>query len=183
MARVPYLRPDDLPEPARSVLQGYRVNLFEALANAPEGMVHLHELGMWIREGQSLPARVRELAILQVGVSARSPYEFSHHVRIGRTYGLTTEDVRAVTDPTGPERAALSPLEAAALAAARELTEEGMLGEDRWAALGGHLDDRQRVELVITIAFYNAVVRMLAGLAIDLEAEHEALLRQHPLPE
>jgi alkylhydroperoxidase family enzyme len=182
MARVPYLRPDDLPEPGRSVLEGYRVNLFEALANAPEAMVHLHALGTWIREGQSLPARARELAILQVGVSARSPYAFSHHVRIGMAHGLTPDDVRAVTAPNGPERAALAPLEAAALDAAREITEEGSLAEDRWAALAERLDERQRVELVVTVAFYNAVVRMLAALEIDLEPEHEALLREHPLP-
>ncbi len=182
MARLPYVQPDDLPEPARSVLAGYRVNLFEALANAPDAMVHLHGLGMWIREAQSLPSRLRELAILQVGASARSPYEFSHHVRIGMAHGLLPEDVRAVTDPGGPERSGLSALEQAGLAAAAELTVEGTITPTTWTALADELDERQLVELVVTIAFYNAVVRMLAALEVDLEPEHQALLAEFPLP-
>lgn len=182
MARVPFLDPDDLAEPARSVLSGYHVNLFRALANAPEGMVHLHEIGMWIRNELSLSPRLRELAILQVGACAGSEYEFSHHVRIGRDHGLSPEDVAAVTDPSGPARARLGALERAVLGAAAELTDAGTVEDRTWAALRQELDDRQVVELVVTVAFYSAVVRMIAALDVDLEAPFRELLREFPLP-
>lgn len=183
MARVPYLRPEDLDEPAASVLAGYSVNLFKALANAPDGLAHLHGIGMWIREGLALPGRLREMAILQVGVSARSGYEFSHHVRIGMDHGLRPEDVRAVLDRSSPHAAALSPLEQATLDAAAQLAVEGRLDDPTWAALRRELDERQVVELVVTIAFYSAVVRMLSALEVDLEDEHQALLEAFPLPD
>jgi hypothetical protein len=40
---------------------------------------------------------------------------------------------------------------------------------------------RQVVDLTITIAFYNAVVRVLATLQIDVEDDYMPYLRQFPL--
>lgn len=183
MARVPYVQADELSEPARSVLAGYDVHLFRALANAPEGMVHLHRLGMWIRNELSLPARLRELAILQVGVCAHSEYEFSHHVKIGMDHGLGPEDVRAVLDSSENARSVLSELERSTLEAAAQLADRGSIDDGTWAALRHGLDDRQIVELVVTIAFYAGVVRMLSALEVDVEEHHRADLREFPLPE
>lgn len=180
MARVPYVSPGDLAEPAAGVLAGYDVNLFRALANAPEGMVHLHALGMWIRSGLSLPARLRELAILQVGACSRSTYEFSHHVGIGLEHGLSPADVEAVLDPG--RRSGLAEIDRAVLDAATGLAEDGELAEPTWATLRRHLDDQALTELVVTVSFYTAVVRMLAGLQVDLELEHEAALARFPFP-
>lgn len=182
MARVPYVRAEDLDEPARSVLAGYSVNLFKALANAPDGLAHLHGIGMWIREGLSLPARLRELAILQVGVCARSEYEFSHHVRIGMEHGLRPEDVQALLDRFGPAGATLSPLERTTVDAAAQLADEGTIDDATWALLRDELGDRQVVELVVTIAFYAGVVRMLSALRVEVEEHHVALLEEFPLP-
>ena len=55
--------------------------------------------------------------MLQVGVSAQSPYELRHHVPIGTAHGRTPDGLRGVTAPNGPERTALGPLEAAAVGA------------------------------------------------------------------
>jgi alkylhydroperoxidase family enzyme len=49
---------------------------------------------------------------------------------------------------------------------------------DLQAALG----NEQVVDLTVTIAFYNAVVRVLATLQIDVEEEYMPYLRQFPLP-
>lgn len=182
MARVPYVRADDLEEPARSVLASYTVNLFEALANAPRGLGHLHGIGMWIRNELSLPARLRELAILQVGACARSEYEFSHHVGIGLEHGLRPEDVRAVLDRSERSRAVLSDLERTTLEAASQLADDGAIDDDTWDALRGELDDQQLVELVVTISFYCGVVRMLSALRVDVEERHQDHLREFPFP-
>lgn len=182
MARVPYRHAEDLDEPARSVLAGYSVNLFKALANAPDGLAHLHGIGMWIREGLSLPDRLRELAILKVGACARNGYEFSHHVRIGMDHGLRADDVRAVLDPSVADTV-LDPLERSTLDAAAQLAETGAIGDAVWAALRSELDDRQMVELVVTISFYAGVVRMLSALQVDVEDHHLRLLEEFPLPD
>ena len=47
-----------------------------------------------------LDARLRELAILQVGWIAQSPYEWSHHVKIGYEFGVTDEDIKGLIAET-----------------------------------------------------------------------------------
>lgn len=41
----------------------------------------------------TLPARLRELAILRTAHSLRSPFEWGEHVRIGREAGITAEEI------------------------------------------------------------------------------------------
>jgi hypothetical protein len=38
------------------------------------------------------------------------------------------------------------------------------------------------VDLVLTIAFYNAVVRVLATMKIDNEPYYQEVLQQYPIP-
>ena len=52
----------------------------------------------------------------------------------------------------------------------------------RSATLQKALGNEQVVDLTITIAFYNAVVRVLATLQIDVEDDYMPYLRQFPLP-
>ncbi len=69
------------------------------------------------------------------------------------------------------------------LRAAREMTSSGEASAEVMAALARHLSPELLVDLVITIAFYNAVVRVLATLQIEVEHEYEVYLREFPLPE
>ena len=45
------------------------------------------------------------------------------------------------------------------------------------------LDNERLTDLILTIAFYNAVVRILATLNIDVEPEYQRYLDEIPLPE
>jgi len=44
------------------------------------------------------------------------------------------------------------------------------------------LDNECIVDLVVTIGFYNAVVRVLASLEVDVEPDYQRYLDQFPLP-
>jgi len=68
--------------------------------------------------------------ILQVGYSARSPYEYSHHVKIGREFRVTDDDIHAIERESAGQTTALPPLTRAALRAARELTAQPNLSEE-----------------------------------------------------
>ena len=68
------------------------------------------------------------------------------------------------------------------LKAAREATNDLAVSEATLAALGQDLDNERIVDLVITISFYNAVVRLLGSLAIDVEPEYQPYLDEFPLP-
>jgi alkylhydroperoxidase family enzyme len=182
MALVPYLSESDLAEADRPLL-ARPINLFRALANSPDGLRHFSVLGQWIRHGCELDPRLRELAILQVGHLTASPYEFSHHVKIGYDFGVSDDDITAVLAATAGREHGLGPVETAVLTAAREITTDGRMAEATWATLEEHLGRARLVDLVIIISFYNAVIRILGTLQIDVEPDYERYLEAFPLPD
>ena len=175
MARVPYLDAADLDEADRPLL-ARPINLFRGLAHSPDGLAHFHAIGDWIRHRSGVDPRLWELAILQVGYLTRSRYEYAHHIRIGRDFGLSDDDIRLVrTDTPLPDGAT-----GTVLRAARELTVEADLTDATWQAMVDALGVRQSVELVLVIAHYNAVIRVLAALAIDVEPDYRHHLDEFP---
>ena len=181
MARVPYLDQQDLAAEHRDLL-ARSVNIFRALVNSPEGLRAFHGLGEFIRFKSRLDPRLRELAILMVGYLAREPYEWSHHVEIGRRFGVSDADIRALMEEAEGRPSTLEPLAKAVLRAATEMTRHLAVSDATFAELRASLDNERTVDLVVTIAFYNAVVRVLASLQVDVEDSYRRYLDEFPLP-
>lgn len=181
MARVPYLDPADL-SPENQDLLKRPIALVRALVNSPNAARAFSGVGQFIRYGSQLDPRLRELAILQVGWLARSPYEWSHHVKLSHDFGCSDDDIRALIDDTAGKATALDALTRTVLQAAREMTQDGAMTAATFATLQSALGNEQVVDLSVTIAFYNAVVRLLGTLQIDVEEEYAPYLRQFPLP-
>ncbi len=68
------------------------------------------------------------------------------------------------------------------LKAAREMTSDMKISDATFAALREELDNERVVDLVVAIGFYNAVVRVLATLEIDVEPNYQQYLDRYPLP-
>jgi len=185
MARVPYLSPEDLAETDRDLLKR-PITLYRALVNSPGMARAFRGLGQHIRYGSKLDPRLRELAIIQVGYLTRSPYEYSHHCKLGMAqFGVTEDDIRAISRETdGGEGAGGFPeLESALLRAAREMVTDLAVSDATFATLERHLDRELLVDLIVTIGFYCGVVRVLASLQIDVEDDYAPYLERFPFPE
>ena len=181
MARVPYLdRKDVKPEHQDLLARG--INLYRALVHSPDGLRSFSALGHFIRHTSRLDPRLREMAILQVGYLARSPYEYSHHVEIGREFGVSDDDIRAIGAETAGRASALDPLAKLVLRGAREMTNDLAMSGATYAALENQLSREHLIDLTMTIAFYCAVVRILATLQIDVEDGYQKYLDEFPLP-
>lgn len=180
MARLPYLSPEDLAESDRDLLKR-PITLHRCLVNSTGAARAFGGLGQYIRFGSKLNPRLRELAILQVGWLARSAYEWSHHIKIGREFGVTDADVRGLIADTAGEPNELEPLARLVLKGTREVFGGGM-SAGTFAALHDRLGAETMVDLTVTTSFYCAVVRTLETLAIDVEPEYQAFLDVHPLP-
>ena len=181
MARVPYLTPEDLKPEDRDLL-ARPIALARAMANAPGAARAFHGLGNWIRHKSGVDARLRELAILQVGYLARSPYEWSHHVKIGFDFGVSEADVRGLMADSEGRPNELEPLARTVLRGAREIADQGGMRMETFAELESKIGREHTIELVVVAAFYAAVVRVLASLAIDVEPEYQPYLDKFPLP-
>jgi alkylhydroperoxidase family enzyme len=179
MARVPYLDQSDLA-PEHKDLLARNINLFRAMVHSPKGARAFHGLGEFIRHESRLDPRLRELSILQVGYLTKSVYEYTHHIKIGRGFGVTDDDIRALAAETAGRPSGLEPLASAVLRAAREMTLGFAITHETFASLRQALDHERLTDLVLTIAFYNAVVRFLATMQIDNEPEYQGLLAEFP---
>ncbi len=179
MARVPYLDQSDLPAEHQDLL-ARNINLFRAMVHSPNGARAFHGLGEFIRHKSRLDPRLRELAILQVGYLTESVYEYTHHIKIGRDFGVSGDDIRAIAAETAGRPTALEPLAKTVLRAAREMTQGLAITDGTFAALEQSLDYERLTDLVLTIAFYNGVVRFLGTMQIDNEPEYQRFLAEFP---
>jgi alkylhydroperoxidase family enzyme len=181
MPRLPYLDKSDLL-PEHQDLLARNLNLYRVLAHSPRAARSLNTLARFLRDGSRLDPRLRELAILQVSSMTRSAWGFSHHVRIGREIGLTDDEIRAVADETAGKSSTLEPLAKAVLRAAREMTTDLAVSDETFAALRRDLDNERLTDLMVTISFYNGLVRLLESMQVDVEEDYLPYLDEFPLP-
>ena len=179
MARLLYLNPADLGAEDQDLLKR-PINLFRAMTHSPGGARAFHGLGEYIRWNSKLDARLREMAIIQVGYMTRSVYEYTHHIKIGRDFGVSDDDLRGIAAETAGKPGGLDELTRTVLRAAREMTSNLAAADATMATLAAHLNPEHLTDLVLTIAFYNAVVRYLATMQIDNEPEYQKLLALFP---
>lgn len=180
MARFSYLNKEDVAPEHRDHMRD--INLTRLMFHHPELARLSGEHAMYIRNKSKLDPRLREMAILQVGYCARSPYEYSHHVKIGLDFAVSEADIRAIADETEGRPTTLEPLAKAVLKAARELAEEITLSDATFAVLQQHLDTPRLLELFDAICSYCGTVRLLAALKIDVEPDYAVYLEKFPLP-
>ncbi len=75
----------------------------------------------------------------------------------------------------------MKPLARSVLRAAREMTEDLAVSDATFAELQQGMDTESLMDLVITVAFYNGVVRLLATMQIDVEEDYRHYLEEFPL--
>lgn len=138
--------------------------LYRVLFNSPPVADGWEQLLSSVRRRTGLPAALREAIILRVAVLNRASYEFDAHLPHARAAGLGDAAIEALRwDAVG---APFDPVEQLALACTDELTRTAKLGDASFARLAEHFAPRELVELVVTIAAYNMVSRVLNALAI-----------------
>jgi len=181
MARLPSIDADQLPPEQRDLLKR-PINLTRLLVNSPGMAKAFHGIGGYIRNKSTLDSRLRELAILQVGWMEKSEYEFTHHVKIGKEFGVTDEDIQGLFLETEGKPSKLDPLTKTVLKGAREMVRNIGMSDETFAEIKKHLSNEHMTDLVLTIAFYCAVVRVLATMQMDNEPYYKEVLQQYPIP-
>lgn len=105
----------------------------------------------------TLPERMRELAILRVAWRRRCAYEWEQHVLIGREAGVTEEDLEQVrTGAATPVNRAVDELETAFT-----------LSDTTYAELAKELDERQLLDFVFTVGAYGMLAAALNTFQVE----------------
>jgi alkylhydroperoxidase family enzyme len=126
-----------------------------------------------LRNDTVFEKRFRELGVVMVGLVSRSAYEFDHHWNAALAAGVRREQLENLAQFETSRH--FDDKERAVLRYAREATESGEVSDASWDALRRYFDTRQAMEVVLTVAWYNCVVRILLPLRI----EHEPDFNRH----
>ena len=178
MARTSYPNPGELGGEAGALLEaigedrGYVPNLYRMLAHSPALLGDFVEMTGHVRDTLSLPAAFRELAILTVAQTARTPTPWLSHLPIARAAGVSGEQILGLT--VWERHPTFSDEERAVIRFAEEVTRDVRATDDTWRALSAFLDPRQLVELSFVVGYYNMVARYLVALRIDIDPEYLA---------
>lgn len=143
-----------------------QVNLYRALAHAPDLLRATMAFAWALREHDATSRRLRELMILRTAVLHQAPYEWHQHRRMGREAGVTEAEVAELQ--MWRTSSAFGPAVRAALA----LTDAIVAGEvpaEVNEEVDRHFDHAQRVELTLTASFYAMVPRLLDALGVPVE--------------
>ena len=162
----PGSRPE-LAELERRILQerGRIPTLYRVLLNSAPLARGWEALFTAIRNRASLPARLRELAILRIAGLNRARYEFDAHVPYARKAGVSDEAIVALGN--GIVSGALAPLDRLVLELTDAMTRDIEVPDALFERVREHFDAEKLVELVATIAAYNMVSRFLVAMRIE----------------
>jgi len=171
MARVPYPSAED-GEPALfdrlAAERGLPIeNIFLALANAPAVADAVLTMAMALRKQTALERQLRELAVLTVGHVLEAEYEIAHHHNSAVRAGVGAAKLAGLS--AGGGGGVYSEAEGAVIDYARAVTLTGRAEDLLWSRIAAFLPIPEQVELVVTVAWYNAVVRMILPMGIEIE--------------
>jgi 4-carboxymuconolactone decarboxylase len=138
---------------------GSLVGPFNMMVHEPRLGAALQRLGGIILYRGSLSPRAREIAILCVAAHQQSEFERSAHEAIGRSAGLSDEEMAAIAS-----KGALSlsdPTEACVLRVARTLLDNGDLDDAEYASAVSVLGEAGLIELSTVVGYYSLVALQL----------------------
>jgi alkylhydroperoxidase family enzyme len=176
MARIPYIDPDNAPEKIREAFAAVPpLNIFKTLAHAETAFRPFLRFGGAVLMRLKLDPVLRELAILQVARQTEAEYEWVQHVAIGRAVGITDDQITALEDGE-LDADALDAAQKAVVVFTREVVHGPQVSETVFGALREHLDEREVVELLLTIGDYWMLARIMTVLEIDVEPPASGLI-------
>jgi 4-carboxymuconolactone decarboxylase len=156
---------DTWDDDTRALIGNNSINIFATLAHHPKLMKRWMVFGNHVLAKSTLSARHRELLILRTGWNCRAPYEWGQHVAIGRTVGITDEEVARLAE--GPDAAGWDPFESLLLRAADELHNDTSLSDSTYAELAKRYNEQQMLDLVFTVGQYHLVSMALNSMRVQ----------------
>ena len=168
--RLSTVEPGSRPELAeleRQILQerGRISTLYRVLLNSAPLTRGWEALFTAIRNRASLPARLRELAILRIAMLNHANYEFDAHVPHALKAGFPQAAINGLREGTLSRE--LTALDHLVLELTDAMTRDIEVPDALFERVREQFDTEKLVELVATIAAYNMVSRFLVALRIE----------------
>ena len=147
--------------------KGLAPNVLATMLHHPALAASFNRFGNVLLREPAIGHRERELMLLRVAWRTRARYEWVHHVRLAKSYGLDAHDVAAIAKG---DSESWSPLERDLVAATDQLLDHYRIDDDTWGRLRGELDDTQLVELPFIVGAYTCLAMAFNSWELQVEA-------------
>ena len=137
-------------------------NAVATFVNHPDLTRSYLTFSFYLLTRSTLPARLRELAVLRIAHLTECAYEWDEHVRIGKDAGLTDDDIAALVRGEAPDA-----FDRTVLTAVDELVGSTRISDPTWSALGERMDTRQLMDFVFTIGGYHMLAMALNTFGVE----------------
>ena len=170
MQRIPLVDIDSAPEEVQDAFRALPVplNIFRMMAHAPTSFTPLMRLGASILSAQQLEPELREYAILMAAASYGGKYEWIQHVPIAEACGATREQIEAVENGRF-DADCFDEREKAFLAFVDESARTVRCSDATFAAMKKHFNEREIVETILTIGYYQMLARLTECTDTELD--------------
>ncbi|HQZ35215.1 MAG TPA: carboxymuconolactone decarboxylase family protein [Ilumatobacteraceae bacterium] len=158
---------DSRPVLAANSARGPVLNVFATIARHPKLLKRWVVFANHVLNGNTLPARERELVILRTGFVCRSGYEWAQHASIGRAAGLTDAEIVRLT--IGSNADGWGNGDRMLLQATEQLVSDHFVDDATWAALATVWSEQQLMDLVFAVGQYTLVSMALNSFGVQLE--------------
>jgi alkylhydroperoxidase family enzyme len=169
MALLPYADESKLSDKNREILNRGRVktNVARMIANSDAIFYPFSMLGNSLLTRTKLDGKFREIAILRTAAVSRSKYEWTQHVPIARSAGVSDEQIAAIENWEAAK--CFNEVERLVLKFTDEVARNVKGSAATLQALCKHMGPQELVELVMSIGFWGLVARVLETTEVDLE--------------
>jgi uncharacterized peroxidase-related enzyme len=171
MALVSYVSDQDAAEKIKPVFEGMEKkigtvpNVFRAMAHNPEMLEAFLTLNATLPKTQ-LEGKLRELAYIKTSELNGCDYCLHHHRTIGKKAGLNDRQVAETSDFESSD--AYSELQRDVMRYAEQVTRHINVDDVLFSRLKQSLNDRQIVELAMTVGIANFTNRVTETLRVEL---------------
>jgi alkylhydroperoxidase family enzyme len=170
MALLPFVDESTASDKTREILGNtpLKLNVARMIANASDAVFqNFSRLGNSLMTRGKLNGKLREIAILRNARVCRSLYEYTQHVPIAKSTGLSDEQIAAIDNWEGAR--CFNELERLVLRFTDEVARNVKGDRATLAALQKHLGPGEIVELIMAVGFWGMVARLLETTEVELE--------------
>ena len=170
MALLPFVDESTASDKTREILGNTprKLNVARMIANASEAVFqNFSRLGNALMTRGKLNGKLREIAILRNARVCNSLYEYTQHVPIAKSTGVSDEELAAIDNWESAQ--CFTDLERLVLRFTDEIARNVKGTKATLAALQQHLGAGEIVELIMAIGFWGMVARVLETTEVELE--------------
>ena len=167
---IPFPEDDDLDSETKEILSILPpLNLFRMLGNTPASIKEFLDMGASILMRSEFDARKREIAILRVGHANNAPYVWHHHVAIGKTTGITDEEIEKIACD-GPVTS-LDEEGNLLCRVAEEISRDVRLSDHALSQIVERYGNRGATELILCCCWFCLAARFTESTRVQIEEE------------